>query len=52
MQRMKQSEPGQPKFRNSDRRFRLADGRVNEANKMFEQQIAAGLLAGNLSTCI
>ena len=46
MQRINQREPGQPIVRDSDRRFRLADGRVNDANKMVEQPITAGLIAG------
>ena len=46
MQRLKQEEPGVPTVRDSDRRFRLADGGINEANKMVEQPITAGLLSG------
>ena len=46
MQRISREEPGLPAVRDSDRRFRLADGRINEANKMVEQPITAGLLSG------
>ena len=46
MQRLKQEEPGVPTVRDSDRRFRLADGGINEANKMVEQPITVGLLSG------
>ena len=45
-QRLNQQEPGVPTVRDSDRRFRLADGGINEANKMVEQPITAGLLSG------
>ena len=48
MQRLNREEPGAPTVRDSDRRFRLADGGINEANKMVEQPITAGLLSGKL----
>ena len=47
MQRINRSEPGQPTVSKSDRRFRFADGRVDEAQKVVEQPIMSGLLAGN-----
>ena len=46
MQRLNQSEPGQPTVSQSDRRFRFADGRVDEAQNVVEQPITSGLLAG------
>ena len=46
MQRLNQSEPGQPTVSQSNRRFRFADGRVDEAQKVVEQPITSGLLAG------
>ena len=46
MQSINQSEPGQPTISQSDRRFRFADGRVDEAQKVVEQPITSGLLAG------
>ena len=46
MQRINQEELGLPTVRDSDRRFRLADGRFNDSNKMVEQPITAGLLSG------
>ncbi len=46
MQRLNQEELGVPTVRDSDRRFRLVDGGINEANKMVEQPITAGLLSG------
>ena len=46
MQRLNQSEPGQPTVSQSDRRFRFADGRVDEAQQVVEQPITSGLLAG------
>ena len=39
-------ELGTPTIRDSDRRFRLADGRFNDSSKMVEQPITAGLLTG------
>ena len=46
MQRLNRQEPGLPTVSDSDRRFRFADGRVDEAAKVVEQPITAGLLAG------
>ena len=46
MQRLNQGEPGQPTIHDSDRRFRLADGHYNDADKMVKQPITAGLLSG------
>ena len=39
-------EPGIPVISQSDRRFRFADGRVDEAQKVVEQPVTSGLLAG------
>ena len=50
MQRLNQSEPGLPTVSTSDRRFKFADGRVDEAQKAIEQPITAGLLAGESVT--
>ena len=52
MQRLNRQEPGVPTISDSDRRFRFADGRVDAAQKVVEQPIAAGLLSGKRSTCI
>ena len=46
MQRLRQNEPGNPKVLESDRCFRFADGRTDEAQNMVEQPITAGLLTG------
>ena len=46
MQRLRRSEPGDPSVRGSDRCFRFADGRTDEAQNMVEQPITAGLLKG------
>ena len=46
MQRLNQAEPGQPTVSKSDRRVRVADGRVAEAQNVVEQPITSGLLAG------
>ena len=46
LQRINQSEPGLPTVSASDRRFRFADGRVDEAQQVVEQPITSGLLAG------
>ena len=46
MQRINREELGTPTVRDSDRRFRLADGRFNDSNKMVEQPITAALLSG------
>ena len=46
MQRLNQSEPGLPTISTSDRRFRFADGSIDEAQKVVEQPITAGLLTG------
>ena len=46
MQRINREEPGTPTIRDSDRRFRLADGSFNDSSKMVEQPIIAGLLSG------
>ena len=46
MQRLNRQEPGVPTVTDSDRRFRFADGRVDAAQKVVEQPITAGLLAG------
>ena len=45
-QRLRQNEPGDPNVRGSDRCFRFADGRTDEAQTMVEQPITAGLLQG------
>ena len=51
MQRLNQSEPGLPAISTSDRRFRFADGSIDEAQIVVEQPIAVGLLVGiSLST--
>ena len=50
MQRLNQSEPGLPTVPTSDRRFKFADGHVDEAQKAIEQPIAAGLLSGESVT--
>ena len=42
MQRINREELGTPTIRDSDRRFRLADGRFNDSSKMVEQPITAG----------
>ena len=52
MQRINQDEPGLPTISTSDRRFRFADGSIDEAQKVVEQPITAGLLAGNPYRCI
>ena len=46
LRRLRQHEPGDPTVRESDRCFRFADGRTDEAQKMVEQPITAGLLTG------
>ena len=46
MQRLRQNEPGAPTVEDSDRCFRFADGRKDEAQQMVEQPITAGLLQG------
>ena len=46
MQRLNQQELGVPTVSQSDRRFRFADGRVDEAQKVVEQPVTSGLLAG------
>ena len=46
MQRLRRNEPGDPNVRGSDRCFRFADGHTDEAHKMVEQPITAGLLQG------
>ena len=45
-QRINQSEPGEPTVAESDRRFKFADGRIDEAGKVVEQPVTSGLLAG------
>ena len=50
MQRINRSEPGQPTVSQSDRRFRFADGRVDEAQQVVEQPITSGLSAGKSVT--
>ena len=45
-QRMDRAEPGEPTVSESDRRFKFADGRVDEAGKVVEQPVTSGLLAG------
>merc|ERR1712242_45136 len=45
-QRLNREEPGMPTVTDSDRRFRFADGRVDAAQKVVEQPITSGLLAG------
>ena len=46
MQRLRRNEPGSPTVSESDRCFRFADGRTDEAQNMVEQPITAGLLTG------
>ena len=46
VQRLRPNEPGAPNFEDSDRCFRFADGRKDEAQQMVEQPITAGLLQG------
>ena len=46
MQRLNHQEPGLLNAAESDRRFRFADGHIDEAQKMVGQQITSGLLAG------
>ena len=46
MQRLRQSEPGDPSVKGCDRCFRFAGGRTDEAQNMIEQPIAAGFLKG------
>ena len=46
MQRIRQNEPGDPNVKGSDRCFRFADGRTDEAQNMVEQPITSGLLSG------
>ena len=46
MQRLRQNEPGAPSVGDSDRCFRFADGRTDEAQQMVKQPITAGLLQG------
>ena len=46
LQRLNREEPGVPTVTDSDRRFRFADGRVDAAQKVVEQPITSGLLAG------
>ena len=46
LQRLRQNEPGDPKVLESDRCFRFADGRTDEAQNMVQQPITAGLLSG------
>ena len=38
LQRINQSEPGLPTVSTSDRRFRFADGRVDEAQTLLNSQ--------------
>ena len=42
MQRLNREEPGQPTVSKSDRRFRFADGQVDEAQQVVEQPITSG----------
>ena len=49
-QRLHQSEPGLPTVSKSDRRFRFADGSVDEAHTVVEQPITDGLLTGKSIT--
>ena len=46
VQRLRQQEPGEPSVRESDRCFRFADGRTDEAQSMVNQPITSGLLSG------
>ena len=46
LERMRQHEPGEPTVRDSDRRFKFADGRTDAAQNMVEQPITSGLLQG------
>ena len=46
VQRLRQQEPGEPSVQESDRCFRFADGRTDEAQNMVNQPITSGLLAG------
>ena len=45
-QRLNQQELGLPTDSDSDRRFRFADGSIDEAAKVVEQPTTSGLLAG------
>ena len=45
-QRLRRSEPGDPSVRGSDRCFRFADGRTDDAQNMVGQPTTAGLLQG------
>ena len=47
LQRLRQHELGDPKALGSDRCCKFVDGRTDEAQKMVEQPITAGLLKGN-----
>ena len=49
-QPLNQSEPGLPTVSTSDRQFKFADGRVDEAQKAIQQPITSGLLAGESVT--
>ena len=46
MQRLRQNEPVAPTVEDSDRCFRFEDGRKDEAQKVVEQPITAGLRQG------
>ena len=46
LQRLRQQEPGEPSVQGSDRCFRFADGRTDEAQSMINQPITSGLLSG------
>ena len=50
--RLDHSEPGEPTVSESDRRFKFADGRVDEAGKVVELPVTSGLLAGKPCLCI
>ena len=46
LQRLRQHEPGEPSVHDSDRCFRFADGRTDEAHNVVQQPITSGLLSG------
>ena len=46
MPRLDRKEPGLPTVSDSDRRFRFANGRVDEAQQLVGQPTTAGLLSG------
>ena len=51
VQRLRQIEPGMPTVGDSDRRFKFADGEIDDAQKVVEHPITAGILQGKRSRC-